>query len=32
MLNYDKITDLTVNGASSDAEPSALKFRAQAFW
>ncbi|WP_417551175.1 OprO/OprP family phosphate-selective porin [Methylophaga sp.] len=32
MLNYDKITDLTVNGVSSDAEPSALKFRAQAFW
>lgn len=32
MLNYDKITDLTVNGASSDSEPSALKFRAQAFW
>jgi phosphate-selective porin OprO/OprP len=32
MLNYDKYTDLTVNGVSSDAEPSALKFRAQAFW
>ena len=32
MLNYDKVTDLTVDGASSDAEPSALKFRAQAFW
>jgi phosphate-selective porin OprO/OprP len=32
MLNYDKVTDLTVNGVSSDEEPSALKFRAQAFW
>jgi phosphate-selective porin OprO/OprP len=32
MLNYDKVTDLTVNGGSSDEEPSALKFRAQAFW
>jgi phosphate-selective porin OprO/OprP len=32
MLNYDKVTDLTVDGASSDAEPSALKFRAQAYW
>lgn len=32
MLNYDKVTDLTVNGMSSDAEPSALKFRAQAYW
>jgi phosphate-selective porin OprO/OprP len=32
MLNYDKITDLTVNGSSVDAEPHSLKFRAQAFW
>lgn len=32
MLNYDTITDLTVNGAGSDSEPSALKFRAQAYW
>tara|TARA_R110001606_G_scaffold346892_5_gene496049 strand:- start:8589 stop:9935 length:1347 start_codon:yes stop_codon:yes gene_type:complete len=32
MLNYDQITDLTVNGAASDNEPSALKFRAQAYW
>jgi phosphate-selective porin OprO/OprP len=32
MLNYSKVTDLTVNGAGADEEPSALKFRAQAFW
>ncbi|MFW5431519.1 MAG: OprO/OprP family phosphate-selective porin [Methylophilaceae bacterium] len=32
MLNYDKITDLTKNGADVDFEPSALKFRAQAHW
>ncbi len=32
MLNYDKITDLTVNGVGADYEPSALKFRAQAYW
>jgi phosphate-selective porin OprO/OprP len=32
MLNYDKVTDLTINGVSRDEEPSALKFRAQAFW
>lgn len=35
MLNYDHMTDLSVNGASdaiNSAEPSALKFRAQAFW
>lgn len=32
MLNYDKVTDLTVNGVSVDYEPSALKFRAQAYW
>lgn len=31
MLNYDKVTDLTVNGLNVD-EPSALKFRAQAYW
>jgi len=32
MLNYDQVTDLTVNGAGSASEPSALKFRAQAYW
>lgn len=32
MVNYDTITDLTVNGTGSDIEPSALKFRAQAYW
>ncbi|MCX4186357.1 OprO/OprP family phosphate-selective porin [Methylophaga sp. OBS4] len=32
MLNYDKVTDLTVNGAGTSIEPSALKFRAQAYW
>ncbi|BDZ74102.1 hypothetical protein GCM10025856_18210 [Methylophaga marina] len=32
MLNYDKITDLKIDGVSRDEEPSALKFRAQAFW
>jgi phosphate-selective porin OprO/OprP len=32
MLNYDKVTDLKVNGVDTDIEPSALKFRAQAFW
>jgi len=32
MLNYDKVTDLKVNGVDTDAEPSALKFRAQAYW
>lgn len=32
MLNYDKVTDLTVNGTSENFEPSALKFRAQAHW
>lgn len=32
MLNYDQVTDLTVNGAGSAIEPSALKFRAQAYW
>jgi len=32
MLNYDQVTDLTVNGSSVNDEPSALKFRAQAYW
>lgn len=32
MLNYDKITDLKTNGIDRDYEPSALKFRAQAYW
>jgi len=32
MLNYDKVTDLTVNGSGVDYEPSSLKFRAQAYW
>lgn len=32
MLNYSKVTDLTVDGLGADEEPSALKFRAQAFW
>jgi phosphate-selective porin OprO/OprP len=32
MLNYDKVTDLTINDVSRDEEPSALKFRAQAYW
>ncbi len=32
MLNYSKVTDLTVDGSGADEEPSALKFRAQAFW
>ena len=32
MVNYDQVTDLTVNGVDVDADPSALKFRAQAFW
>ncbi len=32
MLNYDQVTDLTLNGQDVDADPSALKFRAQAFW
>lgn len=32
MLNYDQVTDLTLNGQSVDADPSAVKFRAQAFW
>ncbi len=32
MLNYSKVTDLTVNGSGADEEPSALKFRAQAYW
>jgi phosphate-selective porin OprO/OprP len=32
MVNYDQVTDLTVNGVDVDSDPSALKFRAQAFW
>jgi len=32
MLNYDKVTDLKVNGSSVNYEPHALKFRAQAYW
>ncbi|MBL1319878.1 MAG: porin [Methylophaga sp.] len=32
MLNYDKVTDLTVNGTNENFEPSSIKFRAQAKW
>lgn len=32
MLNYDKVTDLTLNNAAASFEPSAFKFRAQAYW
>ena len=32
MLNYDKVTDLEINGSSVSFEPSSLKFRAQAYW
>lgn len=32
MLNYDHVTDLAVDGVNDGVEPSALKFRAQAFW
>ncbi|MDF1589277.1 MAG: porin [Gammaproteobacteria bacterium] len=32
MLNYDQVTDLTKNGTNVNFEPSALKFRAQAYW
>lgn len=32
MLNYDKVTDLTVNGTNVNYEPSAFKFRANAYW
>lgn len=32
LLNYDKVTDLTVDGTNVDFEPSALKFRANAYW
>ena len=32
LLNYDKVTDLTVNGSNVNYEPSALKFRANAYW
>ncbi len=32
MLNYDKVTDLTINGSNVSFEPSGLKFRANAYW
>ncbi len=32
MLNYDQVTDLSVDGPNDGVEPSALKFRAQAYW
>ncbi|PCJ32431.1 MAG: porin [Gammaproteobacteria bacterium] len=32
MLNYDHITSWDQNGADTDQEPSAIKFRAQAKW
>lgn len=32
MLNYDKVTDLKVNGINRKFEPSSVKFRAQAYW
>lgn len=32
MVNYSKVTDLTINGSGDDSEPSALKFRAQVYW
>ena len=32
MLNYDKVTDFTVNGSRVSFEPSGLKFRANAYW
>ena len=32
LLNYDTVTDLTVDGSSVGYEPSALKFRANAYW
>ena len=32
MVNYDHVTDLTVDGPNDGVEPSALKFRAQAYW
>lgn len=32
LLNYDTVSSLTVNGSRADFEPSALKFRANAYW
>ena len=32
MLNYDKVTDLTINGENVSFDPSGLKFRANAHW
>ncbi|MDH5358780.1 MAG: OprO/OprP family phosphate-selective porin [Gammaproteobacteria bacterium] len=32
MLNYDKVTDLTIDGINTSFEPSSLKFRAQTYW
>lgn len=32
MLNYDKVTDVQIDGVDGDFEPSSLKFRAQAYW
>jgi phosphate-selective porin OprO/OprP len=32
MLDYDKVSDLTVNDIDVDFEPSSLKFRAQVYW
>jgi len=32
MLNYDKVVSWEQNGSDTDDEPSALKFRAQAYW
>jgi phosphate-selective porin len=32
MLNYDKVTKWDQDGVDQNAEPSAIKFRAQAKW
>jgi phosphate-selective porin OprO/OprP len=32
MVNYDKVTDLSVDGVNDGVELSALKFRAQVYW
>ncbi len=32
MLNYEKVLDLDVDGASVNYEPEVVKFRAQAYW
>lgn len=32
MLNYDKVTNLIINGVDTNFKPSSLKFRAQAYW